>query len=55
MKTGDQVWYAPNEIDDGQNVTIVRIESKTQAVIRLADGKTELTVDTAMLTPPGHR
>jgi hypothetical protein len=54
MKAEDQMWYAPNEIDDGQKVTVVKIESKTQAVIRLADG-TKLTVDTAMLTPLGHR
>jgi hypothetical protein len=54
MKTGDQMWYAPNEADDGQKVTIVSLEGKTQAVIRLADG-TQLAVDTAMLTPLGHR
>jgi hypothetical protein len=54
MKAGDQMWYAPNEADYGEKVTVVRLEGKTQAVIRLADG-TPLTVDTAMLTPLGHR
>ena len=54
MKAGDQMWYAPNKPEEGQKVTIVSIEGKTQAVIRLADG-TQLTVDTAMLTPLGHR
>jgi hypothetical protein len=54
MKAGDQMWYAPNEAEDGKKVTVVSLEGKTQAVIRLADG-TQLTVDTAMLTRLGHR
>jgi hypothetical protein len=54
MKAGDQMWYAPDEAEDGEKVTVVSLEGKTQAVISLADG-TQLTVDTAMLAPLGHR